>query len=159
MHSESCTRTQNRLTLSTTKRGSSAREMSATSSRYRTYEGVLHWRLLGALIKGDARAAYSRRIVAPSSSLRRVLSDACAPRLLSVVLRPINLIDRSISRHVIISPTPADRSTASCPIRRATVSPCFRKEKRVWRSEACDGALSSAPPHSAAGLRRPAAIA
>ena len=30
-------------------------------------KGWLHWRLLGALTKGDARAAYSRRIVAPSS--------------------------------------------------------------------------------------------
>ena len=52
---------------------------------------------------------------------------ACAPRLLSVVLR------QSDSHHIsltslIISLVPSDRSSASCPIRRATVSPCSEKK-------------------------------
>ena len=90
-------------------------------------KGWLHWRLLGALIKGDARAAYSRRIVAPSSSLRPLFFSArAAPAPLycawAIESHPINLVS------LIISPMPADRSTASCPIHRATASPCSEKK-------------------------------
>ena len=54
-------------------------------------------------------------------------SRACAPRLLSAVLRQSvsHLIDLT---SLIISPVLSDRSSASCPIRRATVSPCSEKK-------------------------------
>ena len=73
-------------------------------------KGWLHWRLLGALTKGDARAAYSRRIVAPSSSLRPLFfSTRAAPAPLccawAIESHPIN--------HSLISPVPPHRSTTS----------------------------------------------
>ena len=61
-------------------------------------KGWLHWRLLGALIAGDARAAYSRRVVAPSSSLRRLLFStraAPAPLCCAQAVNPIQSINHS----------------------------------------------------------------
>jgi hypothetical protein len=151
-------------------RGVATREMSAASSRYRTYEGVLQWRLLGALINGDARVAYSRRIVAPSSSLRP-LSSARAPRLLSVVLRLCSG-NRSFSCSNHQGHALNHRPRPSAPVHHSLSSTTQRSRrksrrapkrkpgrKRVWRLEMCDGALDFAPPHSAAGPRGPAAIA
>jgi hypothetical protein len=83
-------------------RGVATRHVSATSSRFRTCEGVLHWRLLGALNNRDARAAYSRRIVAPSSSLRPLPLDRAAPAPLcsAQAIDPI----QSVSRHSSSAP-------------------------------------------------------
>ena len=141
MSSESVTRTRNQLTLHTTERGSSTREMSAASSRYRTYEGVLHWRLLGALIKGDARAAYSRRIVAPSSSLRPLSSARAAPAPLCSA-QAIDLI-QSITHSSALSL----RAVPPRPlVHLAAASPCSEKkmglEVRDMRRCPC---LSTAP--------------
>jgi hypothetical protein len=61
-------------------------------------KGWLHWRLLGALIAGDARAAYSRRVVAPSSSLRRLLFStraAPAPLCRARAINPIQSVTHS----------------------------------------------------------------
>ena len=91
-------------------------------------KGWLHWRLLGALIKGDARAAYSRRVVAPSSSLRPLFFSARAPRLLSVVLRQSISSNQSLT-HQPCPSAPVLRTGPPRPlIHHATVSPCSEKK-------------------------------
>ena len=117
-------------------------------------KGWLHWRLLGALIKGDARAANSRRIVAPSSSLRPLSFHRAAPAPLCSA-RAIDLIQSQSLTHQPCPSAPVHHvlSSTSQRSRRAP------KRKWVWRLETCDGALVLAPPHSAAGPRGPAANA
>jgi hypothetical protein len=125
-------------------RGVATRHVSATSSRFRTCEGVFHWRLLGALNKRDARAAYSRRIVAPSSSLRPLPLWIVQPRLLSVVLRQSIPSNQShVTHHQPRAIRPVLRILSDPPRNGRAV---LRKEKRVWRLETCDGALDFAPP-------------
>ena len=68
-------------------------------------KGWLHWRLLGALTKGDARAAYSRSVVAPSSSLRPLSSARAAPAPLCSA-RAIDLI-QSLNQNHASAPVPA----------------------------------------------------
>jgi len=113
-------------------------------------KGWLHWRLLGALTKGDARAAYSRSVVAPSSSLRPLSFSPCGPG--SSLQCSGNRIPSNHSIRITRQPPSLRRSTASSP------PPCngravLRKEKWVWRLETCDGAFDFAPTHSAAGPR------
>ena len=122
-------------------RGVAARHVSATSSRFRTCEGVLHWRLLGALNKRDARAAYSRRIVAPSSSLRPLPLDRAAPAPLCSA-QAIDLI-QSITHSSALSL----RAVPPRPlVHLAAASPCSEKkmglEVRDMRRCPC---LSTAP--------------
>ena len=130
VHSGSSTHTRNRLAFAPL-RGVAAREMSAASSRYRTYEGV-------APLAPPRRAHYRRRAgcLQPENSGPFVLAAApicsclCAPAPLCGA-PAINLTSRqSHATHhlLIISPMPAHRSTASCPIRRATVLPCSEKK-------------------------------
>jgi hypothetical protein len=98
---------------------------------------VLHWRLLGALIKGDARAAYSRRIVAPSSSLRPLPLDRAAPAPLcsAQAIDPIQSLNRSSVRQSIPSnhsithqPSSLRAGPPRPPIHHATVAPCSEKK-------------------------------
>ena len=91
-------------------------------------KGLSHWRLLGAhLLRRRAGC------LQPENSGPFVL--ATAPILL-VPARPGsslwcsgNQSHRINLTSLIISPLPADRSTASYPIRHATVSPCSAKRK------------------------------
>ena len=104
-------------------------------------KGWLHWRLLGALITGDARAAYSRRIVAPSSSLRPLFfSTRAAPAPLCCAW--------AIESHPITNQSLAHQPCPSAPVHHVLSSTSQRsrrapKRKWVWRLETCDGALLS----------------
>ena len=109
-------------------------------------KGWLHWRLLGALTKGDARAAYSRSVVAPSSSLRPLSFSPCGPG--SSLLCSGNR-SHPVNHSLIISVPPRRSTTSARPPRNGLA--VLRKEKWVWRLETCDGAFDFAPPHSAAG--------
>jgi hypothetical protein len=105
-------------------------------------KGWLHWRLLGALIKGDARAAYSRRIVAPSSSLWPILFSArAAPASLccaqAIESHPIT--NQSLA-HLQPCPSAPVHHVLSSTSQRSRRAP---KRKWVWRLETCDGALLS----------------
>ena len=105
-------------------RGVATRRVSATSSRFRTCEGVLHWRLLGALIEGDARAAYSRRVVAPSSSLRPLPRERAAPDPLCSA-RAIDLIQSQSLTHRPCPSAPVHRILSDPPCNGRAV---LRKE-------------------------------
>ena len=88
-------------------------------------KGWLHWRLLGALTAGDARAAYSRRIVAPSSSLRRLLFSARAapaPLRCAQAVNPIQSITHSSALSLRTGPPRP-------LVHRATALPRSAKEK------------------------------
>jgi hypothetical protein len=117
-------------------------------------KGWLHWRLLGALIKGDARAAYSRSVVAPSSSLRPLSSARAAPAPLCSA-QALDLIQSIIHSSALSLRTGPPRPL----VHLATVSPCSEKKMglEVRDMRRCPFVL--APPHSAAGPRGPTANA
>ena len=115
-------------------------------------KGWLHWRLLGALTKGDARAAYSRSVVAPSSSLRRLLfSTRAAPAPLCCA--------RAIESHPITNQSLAHQPCPSAPVHHVLSSTSQRSRRapqkkmglEVRDMRRCPFVL--APPHSAAGPR------
>ena len=148
--------------LRTTERGSTTGSFRQPVAEIGQMRGLFHRRLLGAhLLRRRAGC------LQPENSGPFVL--AAAPILL-VPVRPGSSLwcsgtqshVTSISRH---SSSTHHQSHASPPVHRLLSDPprnglaVLRKEKRVWRSEACDGALGSAPPHSAAGPQGPAAIA
>ena len=101
-------------------------------------KGWLHWRLLGASITRDARAA-----VQPENSGPFVLAtapiflDPCSPGSSLLCLGNRIPSNQSLTRQ---SPVPPRRSTtSSCPPRNGRA--VLRKEKWVWRLETCDDAL------------------
>jgi hypothetical protein len=88
-------------------------------------KGWLHWRLLGALVTRDARAAYSRRIVAPSSSLRPLFfSTRAAPAPLccawAIESHPVD--------HSLISPQSLRADPPRPLVHLATAAPCSEKK-------------------------------
>ena len=121
-------------------------------------KGLFHWRLLGAhLLRRRAGC------LQPENSGPFVLATA---RTLGCLRAPAPLcgapanqsypIDLTSRHHQPHARRPIHRVLSDPPRNGLAVLP---KEKRDWRSEACDGALGSAPPHSAAGPQGPAAIA
>ena len=136
LHSGSSTHTRNRLAFAPPRGVAEHGDFNIGHVK-----GWLHWRLLGALIKGDARAAYSRRVVAPSSSLRPVLfSTRVAPAPLCCAW--------AIESHPITSQSLTHQPCPSAPVHHVLSSTSQRsrrapKRKWVWRLETCDGALLS----------------
>ena len=116
-------------------------------------KGWFHWRLLGALITRDARAAYSRRIVAPSSSLRPLPLDRAAPAPLCSA-QAIDLI-QSITHSSALSL----RAVPPRPlVHLAAASPCSEKkmglEVRDMRRCPCLGTAPLGCRSARAGCKR-----
>ena len=144
--------------LRTTERGSTTGSFRQPVAEIGQMRGLFHRRLLGAHLLRRRAGCLQPEIGGP-------LVLATAPTLL-VPVRPGSSLQcsgnqshvTSISRHS--SSAPCHPTGPPHPVRSAVQrSRRAPKEKRVWRSEACDGALGSAPPHSAAGPQEPAAIA
>ena len=118
--------------LRTTERGSTTGSFRQPVAEIGQMRGLFHRRLLGAhLLRRRAGC------LQPENSGPFVL--AAAPILL-VPVRPGSSLwcsgNHNLTSHqshathhlLVISPMPAHRSTASCPIRRATVLPCSEKK-------------------------------
>ena len=90
-------------------------------------KGLFHWRLLGAHLLRRRAGCLQPENSGPFVLATGPYSAQPVPRLLSVVLGQSIPSNQS---HVtlIISPVPADRSSASCPILHATVAPCSQKK-------------------------------
>ena len=89
-------------------------------------KGWLHWRLLGALITGDARAAYSRRIVAPSSSLWPILFSARAAPASLCCAQVIE--SHPVINHSLISRQSLRAGPPRPLVHLATAAPCSEKK-------------------------------
>ena len=122
---------------------------------------MFHWRLLGAhLLRRRAGCLQPENSGPFVLAAAPICSCLCAPAPLCGA-PAINLTSRqSHATHhlLVISPMPAHRSSASCPIHRATVLPCSEKKNgsggqrratvplalhRPTRPPVCEGQLQS----------------
>ena len=117
--------------LRTTERGSTTGSFRQPVAEIGQMRGLFHRRLLGAhLLRRRAGCLQPENSGPFVLAAAPICSCLCAPAPLCGA-PAINLTSHQshVTHHLlIISPMPAHRSTASCPIRRATVLPCSEKK-------------------------------
>ena len=117
--------------LRTTERGSTTGSFRQPVAEIGQMRGLFHRRLLGAhLLRRRAGCLQPENSGPFVLAAAPICSCLCAPAPLCGA-PAINLTSRqSHATHhlLIVSPMPAHRSAASCPVRRATVLPCSEKK-------------------------------